>query len=66
MPWLLAVAWLTFPFLFVSQTKTILSVLLREYTIELIGDVPPPDFEALMLGPKGKCNIRYTKRNVSC
>lgn len=47
-----------------SQVKTILSVLLREYNIEMIGELPPADFEAMVVGPKGKCNVRYTKKTA--
>ena len=39
----------------VSQVKTILSVLLREYDIEMVGELPPVNFEAMVVGPKGKC-----------
>ncbi|CAN0171537.1 unnamed protein product [Ascophyllum nodosum] len=47
------------------QVKTILSVLLREYKIEMIGDeLPPANFEAMVVGPKGKCNVRYTKKKA--
>ena len=53
------------PLVLVSQAKTILSVLLREYNIEIVGELPPPDFDAMLLGPKGKCTVRYTKR-TSC
>lgn len=47
-----------------SQVKTILSVLLREYNIEMLGELPPADFEAMVVGPKGKCNVRYTKKTA--
>eukprot|EP00752_Nemacystus_decipiens_P011636 g10331.t1 len=42
------------------QVKTIISVLLREYKMDILGEFPQPDFEALFAGPKGKCNVRYT------
>lgn len=48
----------------VSQVKTILSVLLREYDIEMVGELPPANFEAMVVGPKGKCNVRYTKKTA--
>ncbi len=48
-----------------AQVKTILSVLLREYHIEMVGELPPPDFEAMVVGPKGKCNVRYTKKTTA-
>lgn len=44
--------------------KTILSVLLREYHLEILGEFPKPDFEALIAGPKGKCYVRYTKKTT--
>ncbi|CAM9428616.1 unnamed protein product [Sphacelaria rigidula] len=44
------------------QVKTILSVLLREFEFEMIGDLPEPNFEALVVGPQGNCTVRYTKR----
>ena len=47
------------------QVKTILSVLLREYNIEMVGELPKADFEAMVVGPKGKCMVRYTKKTVS-
>eukprot|EP00752_Nemacystus_decipiens_P012521 g11089.t1 len=48
------------------QVKTILSVLLREYDIEMVGELPQPDFDNTTVGPKGKCNVRYTKKKSTC
>ena len=46
------------------QVKTILSVLFREYEIEMINkDMPDIDYEAMVVGPKGDCRIRYKKRS---
>eukprot|EP00752_Nemacystus_decipiens_P011638 g10333.t1 len=45
-----------------TQVKTIISVLLREYKIDILGEFPRPDFEALFAGPKSKCNVRYAKK----
>lgn len=46
------------------QVKTILSILFREYEIELISDkMPDIDYEAMVVGPKGDCRVRYKKRN---
>lgn len=47
-----------------TQVKTIMSVLLREYDIEMVGDLPQANFEAMVVGPKGKCNVRYTKKKT--
>ena len=45
------------------QVKTILSVLFREYDFELIADnMPDIDYEAMVVGPKGDCRVRYKKR----
>lgn len=45
------------------QVKTILSVLFREYKIELLGEkFPECDFEAMVVGPKGDCRVRYEKK----
>ena len=46
------------------QVKTILSILFREYEIEMISDkFPEQDFEAMVVGPKGDCRVRYRKRH---
>eukprot|EP00903_Cladosiphon_okamuranus_P015545 g14351.t1 len=47
------------------QVKTILSVMLREYNIEMVGELPEADFDAMVLGPKGKCMVRYTKKKTA-
>lgn len=45
------------------QVKTILSVLLREYDIEMVADVLPEiDYKQMVVGPKGDCRIRYKRR----
>lgn len=45
------------------QVKTILSVLFREYEIERVNEqMPAVDYEAMVVGPKGDCRIRYKKR----
>jgi len=45
------------------QVKTILSVLFREYEIERVSEqMPAVDYEAMVVGPKGDCRIRYKKR----
>eukprot|EP00752_Nemacystus_decipiens_P012520 g11088.t1 len=47
------------------QVKTIVSVILREYDIEMVGELPKVDFAAMVLGPKGKCMVRYTKKKAA-
>jgi sterol 14-demethylase len=46
------------------QVKTILSILFREYEMELLSPdkFPEQDFEAMVVGPKGDCRIRYMKK----
>ncbi|CAM9314455.1 unnamed protein product [Phaeothamnion confervicola] len=45
------------------QVKTILSVLLRSYEIELVGKLPEPDYTAMVVGPKSEgCRVRYRRR----
>lgn len=48
------------------QVKTILSVLFRMYDIELLCEkFPEPDYQAMVVGPKGDCRIRFKKRNIA-
>ncbi len=45
------------------QVKTILSVLFRKYEIELLcEEFPVCDYQAMVVGPKGDCRIRFKKR----
>jgi sterol 14alpha-demethylase len=45
------------------QVKTILSIIFREYTIERISpSMPDIGYNDMVVGPKGDCRIRYTKR----
>mmetsp|Transcript_19068 Transcript_19068/g.26916 ORF Transcript_19068/g.26916 Transcript_19068/m.26916 type:complete len:356 (+) Transcript_19068:1-1068(+) len=47
------------------QVKTILSILFREYEIEMVNDeMPEIDYEAMVVGPKGDCRVRYKKRTT--
>jgi len=47
------------------QVKTILSVLMREYEIEMVADkMPDMDYTAMVVGPKGDCRVRYKRRTV--
>ena len=47
------------------QIKTIWSVLIRNYEFELVGKLPEPDYEGMVVGPKHPCTIRYKKRKES-
>jgi sterol 14-demethylase len=43
-----------------------MSILLREYEFELIGDLPNPNYAAMVVGPhEGECRVRYRKRKSS-
>ncbi|CAM9902103.1 unnamed protein product [Heterosigma akashiwo] len=45
------------------QVKTIMTVLLRRYDLELAGPFPEPDYTAMVVGPKeGTCKVRYSRR----
>mmetsp|Transcript_4250 Transcript_4250/g.6486 ORF Transcript_4250/g.6486 Transcript_4250/m.6486 type:complete len:177 (+) Transcript_4250:121-651(+) len=45
------------------QVKTILSVLFREYDIEMVADVMPDiDYKQMVVGPLGNCWVTYKKR----
>ena len=45
------------------QVKTILSVLFREYDLEMVSYVMPDiDYKQMVVGPKGNCHVRYKKR----
>jgi sterol 14-demethylase len=45
------------------QVKTILSILFREFEIEPVADkMPEIDYEAMVVGPKGNCRVKYTRR----
>ncbi|GMI11486.1 hypothetical protein TrVE_jg10559 [Triparma verrucosa] len=45
------------------QVKTILSVLFRKYKVEVVPDeLPECDYEAMVVGPKGDCRVRYEMR----
>lgn len=44
------------------QVKTILSVLLRHYKFEAVEkEIPEPDYAAMVVGPKNRLMVRYTK-----
>lgn len=46
------------------QVKTILSVIFREYEIKRVAkDMPAIGYDDMVVGPKGDCRIRYTKRS---
>jgi len=44
------------------QIKTIWSVLLRNFDLDLAGKLPTPDYKAMVVGPKKPCLIKYTRK----
>jgi sterol 14-demethylase len=45
------------------QVKTILSILFREFEIQLLSPkMPEINFQAMVVGPKGDCRVRYKRR----
>ena len=47
------------------QVKTIWSILLRNFDFELIpGEIPKPDYAAMVVGPKPPCKVKYTRRKI--
>jgi len=49
----------------ITQIKTVWTVLLREYELEM-GDqgFPRPDYESMVVGPAHPCKIKFRKRDV--
>jgi sterol 14-demethylase len=46
------------------QIKTVWSVLLRKFDLELISPLPEPNYEAMVVGPKGPSLVKYKRRNL--
>ena len=45
------------------QVKTIMSVLFRTFELEMVSETMPEiDYEAMVVGPKGDCRVRYRRR----
>eukprot|EP00003_Mantamonas_plastica_P017484 TRINITY_DN2898_c0_g1_i2.p1 TRINITY_DN2898_c0_g1~~TRINITY_DN2898_c0_g1_i2.p1 ORF type:complete len:313 (-),score=122.35 TRINITY_DN2898_c0_g1_i2:14-952(-) len=45
------------------QIKTILSTLFRMYDFEFVGDeLPPPDYNHMVVGPSKPCMVRYKRK----
>ena len=43
------------------QLKVILAVILKKYRLEMISAFPEPDYDAMVVGPKGPCLVKYTR-----
>jgi len=46
------------------QVKTIVAVLVSKYELELVSELPEPDYESMVVGPKGKPIVRYKRRKA--
>mmetsp|Transcript_13108 Transcript_13108/g.15840 ORF Transcript_13108/g.15840 Transcript_13108/m.15840 type:complete len:491 (-) Transcript_13108:705-2177(-) len=46
------------------QVKTIWSYLLRNFDFELVSPCPEPNYDAMVVGPKGECKVKYTRRKL--
>eukprot|EP01100_Stratorugosa_tubuloviscum_P000720 TRINITY_DN115_c2_g1_i1.p1 TRINITY_DN115_c2_g1~~TRINITY_DN115_c2_g1_i1.p1 ORF type:complete len:485 (+),score=241.22 TRINITY_DN115_c2_g1_i1:59-1513(+) len=47
------------------QIKTIWSVLLHNFDLQLIGELPKPDYSAMVVGPTQPCLIRFKRKSNS-
>lgn len=46
-----------------TQVKTVMAVLLREYDLEMEADkLPDIGYNDMVVGPRGNCNVKYTKK----
>ena len=48
--------------MFLAQVKTIWSYIFRNFEIEAVSPLPEPSYEALVVGPKPPCLVRYRRR----
>jgi sterol 14-demethylase len=46
------------------QVKTIVSILLRKFELELVGDMPQPNYKAMVVGPTGPLRVRFKRREA--
>ena len=44
------------------QIQTIWAILLRDFDLELVGDVPPPNYNDMVVGPTGPITVRYKRK----
>lgn len=47
------------------QIKSVLIKLLTTFELEMIGDFPKPNYESIVVGPKGDTKIRYRRRGAA-
>ena len=46
------------------QIKTILSIMLRDFDMQLVDPFPEPDYTSMVIGPK-PCRIRFQRRKLA-
>lgn len=46
------------------QVKTVVSIMLRNFDMDMIDPFPEPDYESMVVGPK-PCRVRYTRRKLA-
>lgn len=51
----------TFAFM---QIRTIWSVLLRKYDLQMVGEFPEVQWDAMVVGPKGEIKVQYKRREL--
>lgn len=47
------------------QIRTIWSVLLRKYDLQMLGEFPEIQWDAMVVGPKGAIRVRYKRRDLT-
>lgn len=48
------------------QLKAVLSVLLNTFDLEMVAkELPEPDYEAMVVGPKGGCEVRFKRKGAA-
>ncbi|CAM6116007.1 unnamed protein product [Calypogeia fissa] len=47
------------------QIRTIWSVLMRKYDLQMVGKFPEIQWDAMVVGPKGEIRVRYKRRDLT-
>ena len=45
------------------QVKTVWSILLRDFELEMVDPFPEADFDSMVVGPK-PCRVKYRRRKL--
>lgn len=46
------------------QIKTIWSILIRNFDFDLAGPLPEPDYDSMVVGPKGACMVDFVRQKL--